>query len=336
MLQTLSVIVVSFLVGFAMKRGGLCAYAAAVQIVQDKKIERMMVFLGAAAWATLIVLPLYWSTSHEATTLRLSLSLTHNQVLTTVIGGAVLGIGAFLNKGCFFGAFVQLVSGNLNYLATLAGLSAGVIFTHTYLNQLIPSTQKITDVAQPNPTAFLWLVGMSIFALFMLFSVKLHSKGFVQKIAGLCTLNWQSSFAMVVIGIGGGLLYSTVNGWNYADVLTDATTKLIDDQAIAPSTTAIISTLSMIVGGVIAAITAKEFAIKPAQSLIIVACFTGGLLMGLASLLIPGGNDSLLLKGIPSLAPHALIGFAAMVTMMLFLVYLFHSVEVGYKRKRLN
>ena len=323
MIFTLIVISISFLVGFAMKRGGLCTYAAVLQIVQHHKIERMMVFLGAAAWATIIVLPLYWLTPHGSTSQQFNLSLTHHQVLIAIIGGAILGIGAFINKGCFFGTFVQLVSGNINYIATLAGLSSGVILAHLYLNQLIPVTQSITKVAHPNPTAYLWLAGMSIFALFMLFSVKLHGKGFVKKIAGLCSLNWQSSFAMVVIGIGGGLLYSTVHGWNYADVLANATTQLIDDKAIAPSITAIISTLAMIVGGIIAAVTAKEFAIKPVQSLIIIACFIGGLLMGLASLLIPGGNDGLLLKGIPGLAPHALIGYTSMVSTMLLMVYLF-------------
>ncbi len=327
MLFTLTVILISFLVGFAMKRGGLCTYAAVLQIVQHQKIERMMVFLGAAAWATSIVLPLYWVTQYWSTSQQFNLSLTHHQVLIAVIGGAVLGIGAFINKGCFFGTFVQLVSGNINYLATLAGLSAGVMLAHVYLNQLIPFTQSLTKVAQPNPVAYLWLAGMSIYALLMLFSVKLHGKGFVQKIAGLCSLNWQSSFAMVVIGIGGGLLYSAVNGWNYADVLANTTTKLIDDKAIAPSITAIISTLAMIVGGIIAAVTANEFAIRPPQSFIVMACFIGGILMGLASLLIPGGNDGLLLKGIPGLAPHALIGYTSMVSMMLLLVYLFRRSD---------
>ena len=132
MLFSLVVIIISFLVGFAMKRGGLCTYAAVVQIVHEKRLERLMLFLGATAWATLIVLPLYWLMPN-----KFSLSLTHHHTQIALLGGAILGMGAFLNKGCFFGTFVQLVSGNLNYLATLLGLSAGVIITHQYLNNLI-------------------------------------------------------------------------------------------------------------------------------------------------------------------------------------------------------
>ena len=39
----------------------------------------------------------------------------------------------------------------------------------------------------------------------------------------------------------------------------------------------------------------------------------GGALMGLGTALLPGGNDALVLYGIPSLSPHALPVFAAMV-----------------------
>ena len=40
--------------------------------------------------------------------------------------------------------------------------------------------------------------------------------------------------------------------------------------------------------------------------------FSGGVLMGLGVALTPGGNDALVLYGIPSLSPHALPAFVAM------------------------
>jgi toxin CptA len=44
----------------------------------------------------------------------------------------------------------------------------------------------------------------------------------------------------------------------------------------------------------------------------LVKCFSGGLLMGWGSLLIPGGNDGLVLVGMPLLWPYAWVAFAAM------------------------
>ena len=203
-----------------------------------------MVFLGAAAWATLIILPLYWLMPDQ-----FSLSLTHHHTFIAIIGGTILGVGAFFNKGCFFGTFVQLVSGNFNYLATLLGLSTGVILTHQYLADSIPSSLSATDISMPSTSAYLWLLGMGVFALFMVFSIKLKGNGFVKRIVGLCTLSWQSNFAMIIIGIGGGLLYSTVSGWNYADVLANTTNKLIIHKGAGSSQIAIISTFSMVSGG---------------------------------------------------------------------------------------
>ena len=41
-------------------------------------------------------------------------------------------------------------------------------------------------------------------------------------------------------------------------------------------------------------------------------CLSGGALMGWASLMIPGGNDSLVLVAMPLLRPYAWVAFAAM------------------------
>lgn len=50
--------------------------------------------------------------------------------------------------------------------------------------------------------------------------------------------------------------------------------------------------------------------LPPAQS--VLRCFAGGLLMGWGSLLIPGGNDGLILLGMPLLWPYA---WASVITM---------------------
>ena len=320
MLFSLSVVFVSFFVGYAMKRGGLCTYAAVVQIVNERRFERMMVFLGVAAWATLIILPLHWIFPSQ-----ISLSFTHNNLLIATVGGAILGLGAFLNRGCFFGTFVALVSGNINYIATLIGLSFGVSVTYNYLTDFLPNTLTISYVYEPTLYAYLWLIFMTLFALFMSFSILLSKDHFIKKVSGLDILSWKSVFSMITIGIGGVLLYATVNGWNYSDVLTNTTFKLIGIQQKGATTIALLSTISLIIGGITAAVVAKQFVIRRVNFFLIVGCFTGGAVMGSASMLIPGGNDGLLLKGIPSLAPHALGGYLSMLISMWVLVYIFRN-----------
>jgi toxin CptA len=45
-------------------------------------------------------------------------------------------------------------------------------------------------------------------------------------------------------------------------------------------------------------------------------------MMGAAAVIIPGGNDGLLLSGMPALAPHAWVGFLSMLISMLLLLAL--------------
>ena len=60
-------------------------------------------------------------------------------------------------------------------------------------------------------------------------------------------------------------------------------------------------------------------------------CLAGGMLMGLAAKLIPGGSDMLLLWSIPGLA---LYGAVAYLIMLATLAALFNGAEIWRRRSR--
>ena len=69
----------------------------------------------------------------------------------------------------------------------------------------------------------------------------------------------------------------------------------------------------MVLAGVlISASTRDKFQLKIRPRRSWINQFIGGLLMGLGAALIPGGNDVLLLNGIPGLSPHAAPAFLSM------------------------
>jgi len=312
--------ITAFIVGFAMKRGGLCTYVATLQIIQQRTAERMFTFLGAAAWATIVIVPLSWWFPDWV-----KLSYTHNYITTTIVGGLIIGLGAYLNKGCMFGTFVQLVGGNLTYLATLIGMSIGAAMTYQFFVKSIPITLNITQVAQPGLIAYCWLLFAALFALRMLFQISPTSDSRNNSIKRPRLRQRQAIFIMLILGVGGGLLSTTISGWDYASVLTKITFITIDPHATGPKTLAIICAFSMIAGGIYAAISADNFKIQSPQLFPFIACLAGGSLMGAAAIIIPGGNDGMLLKGIPSLASHAIIAYAIMITAMLGLIAIFRS-----------
>jgi toxin CptA len=68
----------------------------------------------------------------------------------------------------------------------------------------------------------------------------------------------------------------------------------------------------MLAGAMLGGWTAGRLRSTPISVAQLLKCFTGGLLMGWGSLLIPGGNDGLILVGMPLLWPYAWVAFAAM------------------------
>jgi toxin CptA len=58
--------------------------------------------------------------------------------------------------------------------------------------------------------------------------------------------------------------------------------------------------------------TAGRWQSTPLSIVQLAKCFGGGALMGWGSLLIPGGNDGLILVGMPLLWPYAWVAFLTM------------------------
>ncbi len=307
-----AVIGTAFLVGFAMKYGGLCTYTAALQIVREQRFERLMAFLGAAGWAALLVVPMAWLQPDV-----LQLSATHYQWRMVLLGGVLLGAGAWLNRGCIFGTFVQITGGNLDYVATLVGMVAGAVAAKYGLSDIAILRTETTLAASPGTPAMLWLMLAALPALSR--TIAWPSPGAARR------LSWQplpTVFVVLTLGAGGGWLYGAVNGWNFATVLMHYAWRGLHLVPAGPSVLAAWCALTMVVGGITAAISQSRFNWQAPRVRSSMACLGGGMLMGLAAVILPGGNDGLLLSGIPAMAPHALLGFAMMLASMLLLLAL--------------
>ena len=307
----IAAIVTAFLVGFAMKYGGLCTYAAALQIVREQRFERLSAFLTAAAWAALVVVPMAWFWPGEW-----RLSATHEQWGMAIAGGAVLGLGAWLNRGCVFGTFVQLTGGNLSYVATLAGMVAGASGAKYGVGSIAPLKLQPSLAATPGIPAGLWL----ILALVVVVAGMLEF--FARSVKTVRLRPVSGILVALVLGVGGGALFATVSGWDFASVLMQSAYHALLLSPTGPGLLAIFCTLLMVAGGIVAAVSQNTFAWQAPRLLSSLAHFFGGALMGVAAVILPGGNDGLLLSGLPALALHAILGFTLMLLTMLLLLIL--------------
>jgi toxin CptA len=124
---------------------------------------------------------------------------------------------------------------------------------------------------------------------------------------GLDSRVWNPHAATTVIGVTFLFMFLLVGAWAYTDVLAELA------RGMAGSLVARgVLLLALLVGAMLGGYAAGRWRSTPVSFAQLAKCLAGGLLMGWGSLLIPGGNDGLILVGMPLLWPYAWVAFLAM------------------------
>src|SRR3954465_4008706 len=124
MLQDLGLVVAALcagIMGFAIQRGATCAVAAVGEIVTQRRFSRLLALLEASVWVSggLVVARALGFLPHSPSGYALN--------GWTILGGALLGLGAYVNRACVFGAIARFGSGEWAYRATPLGFYAGCL-----------------------------------------------------------------------------------------------------------------------------------------------------------------------------------------------------------------
>jgi toxin CptA len=113
--------------------------------------------------------------------------------------------------------------------------------------------------------------------------------------------------ATVSIGLSFLALLLLEGAWAYTDVLAEAARGML-----GAGGTRLALFASLLAGALWGGWRAGLWKASRPRATALLRCFTGGLLMGWGSLLIPGGNDGLILLGLPMLWPYAWAAIATM------------------------
>lgn len=290
--------------GFAIQRGATCTVAAVDEVLTHRRADRLVAMLEASLWVAggLALAQL----AHLAG----SMPADYEAGAWAVIGGALLGLGAWINRACVFGAVARLGSGEWAYAATPLGFYVGCLSAMPLFAR--PIASKVPDVS---PTS----QGPTFFALFFVAYVLWRIKPGVFLLRGADRIDqvrqkiWSPHAATVVIGVSFVISLLLAGSWAYTDVLAALAramggTPFTEVVTLLP----VLLLLALYVGALIGGLSAGRWQPAPVTALAVVRCFAGGVVMGWGSLLIPGSNDGLILIGIPLLRPHAWLAFASM------------------------
>ena len=290
------------LMGMAIQRGATCMVAAVDEALVHRRLNRASALAEAALWvgglvavAQLAGLPVAAPTLVQVDG-------------WTVAGGVLLGIGAWVNRACVFGSVARIGSGQWAWLATPAGFFAG-----SFVVLDSPSAGGVPPVVLPATLAAFGFAG--------LFGWRVVETGRSQN--ALAHL-WHPHRATLLIGLTFVTTMLTVGMWAYTDALAALarTDTAMDPRLAMRGAMVAVLLAGAILGGRLAGTLRPE---RPTAAAVF-RCFAGGAMMGVGAMLVPGGNDGLIMLGLPQLLPHAWVAVATMTLTI--------AIAIGFSRWR--
>ena len=296
------------LLGFAAHRASICSVKAVEEVLTTRRAYLLASFGKTILWTMAVTMPLLWAWP-ETRGIETGWPLT----VHGLAGGLVFGVGAVLNSGCAFSTLTRLGSGQLSMLLSLAGFAFGVA-GHAFLaaKDVMP-TAVAGDayLAQTGLGARLLLAVLALWGLWEAWRLW-RSRPAGQGLWALALAErYRLSTAALLMGVSNAVLYALHGNWAYTSTLARGIRQAAGSGGAQPNGVAWLLFLSVIAGIVFSAWQRRSFRLQWRPTADWGRHLIGGALMGFGAALVPGGNDALLLHGIPWLSPHAIPAYLA-------------------------
>ncbi len=277
--------------GYAIQRSGTCMVTAVDEFLDGRRTERLLALVEAGLWVSGSIL--VWRLLGGHTTLPVG----YPPSALSALGGVLLGLGALLAGACMFGAIARIGSGQWAYLLTPLGYFLACAALSPRFGQRPPMLG-----GAPLLDAGWLIVPLTVFAIWRgLGAWRAARRG------ELAAHVWHPHQATTVIGIAFSLLLILVGPWAYTSALLALAQGRHSGLAIKLALFAV-----LLAGAVVGGWSAGSLRLQLPALGEAMCCLAGGALMGCGSLLVPGGNDELVLLGLPLLQPYAAMAASAM------------------------
>ena len=290
--------VLAFVLGFALNHGSICTVIATTELVSEKRPARFIALVECAVWAALVyailetspAMPQGWSP------------------LGYLVPAAMLfGIGTYVNGACVFGSVGHFGNGHIDFGFTFLGVFA-VLYIESLFG-LLPERPPISASLPLGPV----LLAIALSAILALrLGVSLRSESNFRRL----------TLAMAAIGITFTILAVLAPRFSI--------TTSVGSIVTIPVAGAVTS-VCMFGGSIVSArLRQRRFMLAWPTIEDIVRRTLGGILMGLGALLIPGGNDTLLMVGLPMGAWQAALAYVLFVASVAALIGRFGSMAKAW------
>lgn len=277
--------------GFSIQQGGTCMVGAIGQLVAERRAGKAIALIECGLW----VLALGMVTI--AAGYRFQASPLYPVGISVVLGGILLGLGAWINDACVFGSIARIGKRDLNYLLTPPGYYLGSLGHAWLAGPWSPSAPMAPAPGSASIFLLLLFAGSA--------SVSIRQLIEARRSGAPLQLTWDYRHATIAIGIAFVVLSVLAGPWTY----TEALGRAAHGRGL-PGTAEVLLLLALLGGAILGGRTAGPPTMLNLRRA--AACLAGGALMGFGASLVPGGNDNLILAGLPWLQPHAWLAIGAM------------------------
>lgn len=273
--------------GFAIQQGGTCMVSALDQLVRQRLPGKLLALAECSLWTSALGLVVVMSG------FGFMASPAYPLGLATVLGGLLLGAGAWLNGACVFGSIARIGGRDWHYLLTPPGYFLGSLMHYRLVGDYAMATGR--------GPALETLPLLAMFAMVSLIASLLTLRRTGHSLASL----WNYRHATIAIGFAFVTLVTAAGPWTYTEALGK-----ISHGLGRPHIAEVLLFAALLCGAIFGGRgLAGPASLVPRRALL---CLAGGALMGLGGSLVPGGNDNLILVGLPGLQPHAWAAISAM------------------------
>ncbi len=297
------------LAGFAAHRASICTVRAVAEIMSARTAFMLASIGKSALWVAALTLPFLWLMPAAAN------HIGGWRLTTTALGGGLLfGVGAAINGGCAYSTMTRLVDGEVRMALSLGGFAVG-IFAFVTLVDIDWLTRPQATPAFIGSLLMLALVlslTLLAWAIYEASRVWRNRPNHLRLRHMVLAPQYRLSSAALVIGVTSSTIFLLLNAPGYTITLQNLVQGMVGRGA-PPESTASILLLAVLAGMLASTLQRGSFRLdwRPQRSWL--RNIFGGALMGLGTAMLPGGNDALVLYGIPTFSPHALPAYAALI-----------------------
>lgn len=296
-------------IGYASRRASLCTVRAVADAMSHRGAGLLCAFARAALWATAVAGALVLWLGVAPPRLPVQQGL-----VWSLAGGFLFGAGAAINGGCSLSTLQRLVDGDRSLVLTLLAFCAGA-FAWSLAERSV-GAPPLGFAVSPWAGAGAWhAIALGVLLLWCVREVlgmRKTCEAREARHAGAEGAPYAYARVGLLLGVAGGVLYTAQGAWTYTNYLR-AGVATVGSAASGPAAFHALLVCALLLGMYLAS--AQRTGDAPAASPIVAvwrARLAGGFLMGVGAALVPGGNDTLILAGIPSLSMQALAAYLAL------------------------